>query len=124
MLCEVLVPSANLLVREEGAVLQGGQVTAEQGSTRPVVLTKDGAVDVVESVPRHQTVPTRGTCETLKVVDVSLRPHHHLTGWNRLSTCTAGPTVTKQPDVVGPAEDHAPFAVAGGADLTQLGLAA
>lgn len=28
------------------------------------------------------------------------------------------------PDVVVPAEDHAPFAIAGGADLTQLCLAA
>lgn len=58
------------------------------------------------------------------MVDVTLGPHHHLTGRDRLSTCTAGSTVTKQPDVIVPAEDHSSFAEAGAADLSQLSLAA
>lgn len=57
---------SHLLVGHEGAVLQGCQVAAEEASARPVMLTEDGAVHIVESVPRHQTVPTCGTCETLQ----------------------------------------------------------
>lgn len=31
----------------------------------------------------------------LEMVDVALRPHHQLTGWNGLTTCTAGSAVPK-----------------------------
>lgn len=99
-------------------------MTAEKSAPWPVVLTEDGAVNVVEAVARHQPVPTGGTGETLEVVHIALCPHHHLTGRDGLATGAACPAVPEQPDVVVLAEDHAPFAVAGGADLTQLGVAA
>lgn len=38
---------------------------AEQGGTGSVVLTEDGAVDVVETVAGDQTVSARRTGETL-----------------------------------------------------------
>lgn len=97
---------------------------AEQGSTWPVVLTEDGAVDIVEAVAGHQSVPAGGTGEALEVVDVPLCPHDHLAGRDGLTASAACPAVTKEPDVIIPAENHASFAVAGGADLSQLGLAA
>lgn len=58
------------------------------------------------------------------MVDVTLSPHHHLTSRDGLSTCTASTTVTKQSDVIVPAEDHASFAEAGTADFSQLRLTA
>lgn len=88
-----------------------------------VVFTEDGAVDVVEAVTRHQAVPACGTGETLEgkksgqhqlahlyqdrradaevgthfqVVNAPLSSHHHLTGRDGLSTCTAGSSVSKQ----------------------------
>jgi len=99
-------------------------VRAEQCSARPVVFAEDGAVDVVEAVARHQPVPTGGTGEALEVVDVSLSPHDHLASGDGLAASAARSTVTEEPDVIIPAEDHASLAVAGGADLAQLGLAA
>lgn len=116
--------SADLLVGHHAVPLQRGQVTAEQGAPWPVVLTEDGAIDIVEAVARHQPVSTGGTGETLEVVHIALCPHHHLTGRDGLATGAACPAVPEQPDVVVLAEDHAPFAVAGGANLAQLGVAA
>ena len=40
-------------------------MAAEQGRARPVVLTEDGAVDVVEAIARHEPVSTGGAGETL-----------------------------------------------------------
>lgn len=100
----------------------------------------------------------------LEVVNISLCPHHHFVGWDRLAAGAARPAVPKQsantktqiaqsvqppnlkpaasfpppslsptscasfsflsPDVVTPTQNHAPFAVAGGANVPQLGLAA
>lgn len=116
--------SADLLVRHDAVGLQRGGVPTEQASTRPVMFTEDSPVDVVEAITRDQAVPTGCTRETLKVVNVALCSHHHLTGRYRLSTGTAGPTVSKQPDVVVLAEDHASLAVAGAAVLAQLSVAA
>lgn len=93
-------------------------------SSGSIVLTEDCPVDVVKTVSRDQAVPTGSTREAFKVIDIALCPHHHLTGWYRLSTSTAGSTVSKQSDVVVLAQDHASFAVAGAAVLPQLGLAA
>lgn len=116
--------SAYLLVREHRGALQRGQVAVEQSGPWSVVFTEDGPVDVVESVSGHQSVPAGGTAETLKVVNISLRPHHHLVGWDRLAAGYAHPAVPEQSDVVAAAQDHASFAVAGGADVSELGLAA
>lgn len=58
--------SPYLLVRHHAVPLQWGQVTAEKSAPWPVVLTEDGAVNVVEAVARHQPVPTGGTGETLQ----------------------------------------------------------
>lgn len=92
-------------------------------------------------------------CVHLKVVNISLRPHHHFVSRDRLSASTARPAVPKQPetqtthknrteklkkarppprrhppflspDVVTATQNHPPLAVAGGADVPQLGLAA
>lgn len=62
---QLAVFSLYLLVGQKGVALQGGQVTTEQSSTWSVMLTKDGAVDVVKSVTRHQAISTCGTSETL-----------------------------------------------------------
>lgn len=99
-------------------------MAVEQGSARSVVLAKDCTVDVVEAVARHQAVSTGGTAETLEVVNISLCPHHHLVGWDRLAARNTRPAVPEQSDVVAPTQNHAPFAVAGGANVPQLGLAA
>lgn len=88
------------------------------------MFTKYGAVYIVESVTGDQLVSARRTGEALEVVDVALRSHDHFTGGNGLTTCAASPGVPKQPDVVGPAEDHSSFAVAGGPDVSQLSLTA
>lgn len=53
-------PFIHLLVRPRG---QGG---AEQDGAGPVLLTEDGAVDVMEAVSRDQPDPTGGTAETLR----------------------------------------------------------
>ena len=58
--------SLHLLVGHHAVPLQRGQVTAEQGAPWPVVLTEDGAIDIVEAVARHQPVSTGGTGETLQ----------------------------------------------------------
>lgn len=100
-------------------------MSAQQLASRVVVFTEDGAVDVVEAVAGNQPVPARGTGETLEgeapsaaghlylqhrraeaethfeVVNASLSSHHHLTGRNGLSTCTAGSGVSKQPAKAG-----------------------
>lgn len=104
--------STYLLVSQSRVGLQGRQVAAEQGCPWSVLLTEDSAVDVVEAVTRHQSVSTGGTGETLEVVDVALRPHHHLIGRDRLATGAARTTVPKQPDIVTPTQDHTPFTVA------------
>lgn len=88
------------------------------------MFTEDSPVDVVKAVTGDQAVPAGRTGKTLKVVNVALCSHHHLTGRYRLSTSTAGSTVSKQPDVVVLAEDHASFAVAGAAVLAQLSVTA
>lgn len=121
--------SANLLVGEHAAALQGRQVAAvtvavEQSGAGSVVFAEDGAVDVVESVSGHQSVSTGGTAETLEVVNISLRPHHHLVGGDRLAAGDAHPAVAEESDVVAATQDHASFAVAGGADVAELSLAA
>lgn len=54
-----------LLVRQEGVALQGRQMTTEQSAARPVMLAKDGAIDVVKAVTGHQAISTCGTSETL-----------------------------------------------------------
>lgn len=115
--------SAYLLVCQHGAALKWRQVAVEQDAGS-VVLTEDCPVDVMEAIAWHQSVPTGGTAETLEVVNISLHPHHHLVGWDRLTAGAARPAVPEQPDVVAPTQNHAPFAVAGGADVPQLGLAA
>lgn len=99
-------------------------MATQQGPSWPVVLTENGAVDIVEAVTWNQPVPAGGASKALEVVHIALSPHHHLTGRDGLPTGTACTAVSKQPDVVVAAEDHAPLAVAGGADLAQLGLAA
>lgn len=99
-------------------------MSTEQTTSRPVVFTEDRPIDVVKAIARHQAVPTGRTGKTLEVVHVALCSHHHLTGRYRLSTSTTGPTVSKQPDVVVLAEDHASFAVAGAAVFAQLSMAA
>lgn len=119
-----LCHSAYLLVCQHRAALKWRQVAAEQDSTGSVVLAEDCTVDVMEAIARHQSVSTSGTAETLEVVNISLRPHHHFVGWDRLAAGTARPTVPEQSDVVAPTQNHAPFAVAGGANVPQLGLAA
>lgn len=116
--------SADLLVGHHAVGLQGGGMPAEQSRPRPIVLAEDSPIDVVEAVTRDQAVPAGRTGKTLQVVNVALRPHHHLAGWYRLSTRTAGAAVSKQPYVVVLAEDHASFAVAGAAVLAQLRVAA
>lgn len=116
--------SADLLVRHHAVGLQWGRVSTEQASSRPVMFTEDCPVDVVKAITGHQAVSAGRTGETLKVVNVALCSHHHLTGRDGLSTCTTGSTVSKQPDVVILAEDHASFAVAGAAVLSQLSVAA
>lgn len=97
---------------------------AEQSRSRPVVFAENSSINVVEAVTRDQAVPAGRTGKTLQVVDAALRPHHHLAGWYGLSTSTAGAAVSKQPDVVVLAEDHASLAVAGAAVLAQLRVAA
>lgn len=99
-------------------------MVAEQGSAGSVMLTKDCTIDVMEAIARHQSVSTGGTAETLEVVNISLCPHHHFVGWDRLAAGAARPAVPEQSDVVAPTQNHAPFAVAGGANVSQLGLAA
>lgn len=99
-------------------------MSAEQASSRPVMLTEDCPVDIVEAIAGNQAVPACCTRETLQVVNAALCSHHHLAGRYRLSTSAAGSTVSKQPDVVVLAEDHAAFAVAGTAVLAQLSVAA
>lgn len=116
--------SAHLLVSQHRVGLQRRHVAGKEGRSRPVVLTEDGAIDIVEAVAWHQPVSTGGTAETLEVVDIALCFHDHLVGWDGLATGTAGPAVPKQSDIVTPTKDHAPFAVAGGADVTQLCVAA
>lgn len=116
--------SAHLLVRQHGAALNWRQVAAEQGSSGSVVLTEDCTVDVMKAIARHQSVSTGGTAETLEVVNIPLRPHHHFVGRDRLAAGAARPAVPEQSDVVAPTQNHAPFAVAGGANVPQLGLAA
>lgn len=88
------------------------------------MLTKNSTVDVVEAIAWYQSISTGGTGETLQVVYVALCPHDHLTGRYRLATGTACPTVPKQPNVIAPTQDHAPFAVASGANVAQLCVAA
>lgn len=88
------------------------------------MFAEDCPIDVVKAIAGDQAVPTGRTGETLKVVNVALCSHHHLTSRDRLSTSTAGSTVSKQPDVIVLAEDHASFAVAGAAVLAQLSVAA
>lgn len=117
-------PSAYLLVCQHRVALEWRQVAVEQGSAGSVVLTEDRTVDVMETITRHQSVSTGGTAETLEVVNISLCPHHHFTGWDRLAAGAARPAVPEQSDVVTPTQNHAPFAVAGGANVPQLGLAA
>lgn len=116
--------SAHLLVCQHRVALKLGQVAVEQGSAGSVVLTEDRTIDVMEAIARHQSVSTGGTAETLEVVNISLCPHHHFVGWDRLAAGAARPAVPKQSDVVTPTQNHAPFAVAGGANVPQLGLAA
>lgn len=116
--------SAHLLVCQHRVALKLGQVAVEQGSAGSVVLTEDCTIDVMEAIARHQSVSTGGTAETLEVVNISLCPHHHFVGWDRLAAGAARPAVPKQSDVVTPTQNHAPFAVAGGANVPQLGLAA
>lgn len=116
--------SADLLVRHNAVGLQWSRMSTEQASPWPVMFTEDSPIDVVEAITWDEAVPTGRTGETLKVVNTALSTHHHLTGRYRLSTSTAGPTVSKQSDVVVLAEDHATFAVAGAAVLAQLSMAA
>lgn len=59
-------PFVYLLVREHRAALEWSQMAAEQGSARLVVFTEDSIVDVMEAIPRHQSVSTSGTAETLQ----------------------------------------------------------
>lgn len=99
-------------------------MSTEQTRSRPVMFTEDSPINVVKAVARDQAVPAGCTGKTLKMVNVALCSHHHLTSRYRLSTCTAGSTVSKQPDVVVLAEDHASFAVAGAAVLAKLSVAA
>lgn len=112
----------HLLVRH-GPALQWGQVGAEQDGAGPVLLTEDGTVDVVEAISGDQTGPAGGAAETLRgaeersrpglspssrvrqnpgvrylqVVHVSLCPHHHFAGRDRLAAAAAGAAVSKQP---------------------------
>lgn len=116
--------SANLLVCQHRAALKGRQVAAEQGSAGSVMLAEDCTIDVMEAIARHQSVSTGGAAETLEVVNISLCPHHHFVGWDRLAAGAARPAVPEQSDVVTPTQNHSPFAVAGGANVPQLGLAA
>lgn len=116
--------SAHLLVRHHAIGLQWSCMATEQTGSWTVMFTEDRPVDVVKAVARYQAVPAGRTGETLKVVNVALCSHHHLTSRYRLSTCTASSTVSKQPDVVVLAEDHASFAVAGAAVLSQLSMTA
>lgn len=109
--------SADLLVGHHAVPLQRGQVTAEQGAPWPVVLTEDGAVNIVEAVAWHQSVSTGGTGETLEMVHIALCPHNHLIGRDRLATGAACATVPEQPDIVAPTQDHASFTVAGVANV-------
>lgn len=88
------------------------------------MFTEDGPIDVVKAVTGDQAVPAGRTGKTFKMVNVALCSHHHFTSRYGLSTCTAGSTVSKQPDVVVLAEDHASFAVAGAAVFAQLSVAA
>lgn len=88
------------------------------------MLTEDCTVNVMKAITRHQSVSTGGTAETLEVVNISLCPHHHFIGWDRLAAGNTGAAVPEQSDVVSPTQNHAPFAVAGGANVSQLGLAA
>lgn len=90
----------------------------------PVVFTKDCPIDIMKAVSWDQAVSTGSTSKAFKMVNISLCSHHHLTGRYGLSTSAAGPTMSKQSDIVVLAEDHASFAVAGAAVLSQLGLAA
>lgn len=116
--------SADLLVRYNAVGLQWSRVSTEQASSWPVMFTEDSPIDVVKAITWDEAVPTGRTGETLKVVNTALSTHHHLTGRYRLSTSTAGSTVSKQSDVVVLAEDHATLAVAGAAVLAQLSVAA
>lgn len=55
-----------LLIGQHRVALQGLQVTAQQGPTGTVMLTKDGAVHIVEAIARHESIPARSTGETLE----------------------------------------------------------
>lgn len=56
----------HLLIGQHRVALQGLQVTAQHGPSGTVVLTKDGAVHVVEAIARHQPISARGTGEALE----------------------------------------------------------
>jgi len=58
--------ASHLLIRHDAVGLQWSRVPAEQASSRPVVFTEDGAVDVMKAITRDQAVPTGGTSETLQ----------------------------------------------------------
>lgn len=50
------------MVRQDRIALQMG---TEQAGTGSVVLAEDGAIHIMETVTRDQSVSTRGTGETL-----------------------------------------------------------
>lgn len=58
--------ASHLLVRHDVVALQWSWVSAEQASSRPVVLTEDCPVDIVEAIAGNQAVPACCTRETLK----------------------------------------------------------
>lgn len=59
------------------------------------MFAEQAAVDVVEPVPGDEPVPAGGTCETLEMVHVALRPHHQFTGRDGLATGAASSAVSK-----------------------------
>ena len=61
---------SHFLVRQHRVALQVG---AEQGGPRPIVLTEDGSINVVEAVARDQPVSARRTGETLEKDEGNLK---------------------------------------------------
>lgn len=65
-----------LLIRQHRVALQGLQVTAQQGPTGTVMLTKDGAIHIVEAITGHESISARSTGETLEQTAQALTPIH------------------------------------------------
>lgn len=58
--------ASHLLVRHHAVGLQGSWMSTEQNSSRPVMFTEDGPINVVKAISRDQAVPAGRTGKTLR----------------------------------------------------------